>query len=389
VTAFDPDRLSTADLGYFFDDRHQKLAGQLLAASKMVEAADGHAAVARAMGSAGLYRWFVPDDGKVDVRCLCVIREMLGYISPLADAVFAVHGLGSYPIVLAGSEQQKSLLDGCRSGERIGAFALTEPEAGSDVASMKTSATADGDDFVLNGDKTLISNVGIASHYIVFAKVGPEADPQPGHRNITAFVVDSGAEGLTEVPFEVNVDHPIGALEFRNCRVSSTAVLGEVGGGFGLAMHTLDSFRISVGAAAVGMARRALDEAVAHVTSRVQFGKTLGEQQLVQAHLADSATQLDAARLLVLRAAHSKDHSSGDKSERTRLSSEAAKAKLFATEAAQTIIDRAVQLHGGRGVTSGEVVENLYRAIRPLRIYEGTSEILRLIIGRAIIGGVR
>lgn len=362
--------LSVSDLPLFFDDRHHQLAATL---GPIDETDD--AACARRMGELGLYEHLVPE-GAVDVRSLVLIREHLGYVSPMADAIFAVQGLGAYPVALAGSEQQKrDLLPRFRSGEAIGAFALTEPEAGSDVAAMRTTAQRDGDHFVLNGDKTLISNVGIASHYTVFAN----ADPSAGRKGITAFVVPADTPGLRAEPIAMAIEHPIGALQFSDCRIGADAVLGEVGGGFRLAMQTLDTFRVSVGAAAVGMARRAYDEALRHVTRRVQFGKPLAEQQLVQGYLAEMSTDLDAARLLVLRAAHAKDTGGG------RVTSEAAKAKLFATEAAQVIIDKAVQLHGGRGVTSGYVVEELYRAIRPLRIYEGTTEIQKLIIARTVI----
>ncbi|HUH00616.1 MAG TPA: acyl-CoA dehydrogenase family protein, partial [Kofleriaceae bacterium] len=332
--------------------------------------------VAREMGERhGLYELLLPADGTADVRALCLARELLGYASPLADAIFAVQGLGSYPVLVAGSDEQRhALLDRFRSGALIGGFALTEPEAGSDVASIATTARRDGDGWVLDGDKTLISNVGIAGSYVLFAN----ADPSAGRKGITAFLVPSDAPGLTETAIALGVDHPIGGLVLRGCRVAADAVLGEVGGGFKLAMQTLDTFRVTVGAAAVGMARRALDESVARVRARVQFGKPLAEQQIVQSYLAEMATELDAARLLVLRAAHAKDGG------RERVTTEAAMAKLYATEAAQRIIDTAVQLHGGLGVTSGTAVENLYRSIRPLRIYEGTSEIQRLIIGRAI-----
>jgi len=375
-------KLSTDDLGLFFDPRHHQLAAELRrVAPAIAEASVGEGAdarVAAAMGEAGLYGWLLPAGGAADVRALCLVREMLGQVSPAGDAIFAVQGLGSYPVLLAGTDAQKQvLLDRFRSGQLIGAFALTEPEAGSDVASLATAARRDGDGWVLDGRKTLISNVGIAGSYVVFAN----ADPAAGRKGITAFVVPADAPGLREVPIELSVDHPLGGLELDGCRVGADALLGAVGGGFALAMQTLDTFRVSVGAAAAGMARRALDEATARVSARVQFGKPLAAQQLVQAHLADMATELDAARLLVLRAAHLKDSGA------ERVTTEAAMAKLYATEAAQRIIDAAVQLHGGLGVTSGAVVENLYRAIRPLRIYEGTSEIQRIIIGRAVAKG--
>jgi len=318
-----------------------------------------------------LYRWLLPESGEADVRSLCLVRELLGYASPLGDAIYAVQGLGAYPLLLAGTEQQKAVLADLRSGERIAGFALTEPEAGSDVSSMRSTAKREGDGWRITGHKTLISNVGIADQFVVFANANPAA----GRKGITAFVVEAKADGVTSERIQLSDDHPIGDLKFDNCPAQ---LLGEVGGGFKLAMQTLDRFRVSVGAAAVGMARRAFDEAAHHVRSRVQFGKPLAEQQLVQAHLANMATDLDAARLMVLRAAHKADTSD------ERVSREAAMAKLFATEAAQRIVDTAVQLMGGRGVVHGHPVEHLYRAVRPLRIYEGTSEIQRLIIGRGI-----
>lgn len=412
-------KLSTDDLALFFDPAHDQLAvglrrarAELARAEQADSAHERHAAVARAMGTVGLYHWLLPGAGDAagqtgepgdtvarpvesvaDVRALCLIREFLGYVSPLADAIFAVQGLGSYPVLLshasaaaaaADSGIRFELLSACRAGTSIGGFALTEPEAGSDVASMRSTARRkpDGDEreYLLSGQKTLISNVGIAAHYVVFANANPDA----GRRGICAFLVKSGSPGLREQAIELNVDHPMGALHMDDC---PGVLLGEMGAGFRLAMQTLDTFRVTVGAAAVGMARRALDEALAHVKGRVQFGAPLAANQVIQSMLANMATELDAARLLVLRAAHAKDRAMRAQVERERraeLSQQAAMAKLYATEAAQRIIDSAVQLFGGRGVTSGQVVENLYRSIRPLRIYEGTSEIQRLIIGRTL-----
>ena len=366
-------QLSTADLPVFFEPRHHALAERLAQIAPRIEAASEHDLAAE-MGRCGLYEHLLPD-GDVDVRSLCLIREMLGAISPLADSIFAVQGLGSYPIALAGSDRQRAqLLPRFRAGDDIASFALTEPEAGSDVASMTTVARRDGDEFVIDGEKTLISNVGIASYYTVFAN----ADPGAGRGGISAFIVPAGTPGSREQPIELGFDHPIGALFFDGCRVPATALIGEQGGGFLLAMRTLDTFRVSVGAAAVGMARRALHVTLDHIRSRHQFGKPLAAQQIVQAYIAEMATELDAARLLVLRAAYGKDSGAA------RVTTEAAMAKMYATEAAQRIIDKAVQLHGGRGVVSGAVVEKLYRAIRPLRIYEGTTEIQKLIIARAL-----
>lgn len=367
--------LSNADLGVFFAEHHHALAERLLAAARSLEGEHRPASIARRMGDElGLYALLAPS-GRIDVRALCLAREALGYFSPLADAIFAVHGLGLTPLRLGGSaEQRQAQLSAAIAGERIFGFALTEPEAGSDVASLRTSARREAGDWVLSGQKTLISNVGLAHAFIVFAS----ADPPAGKRGISAFLVPADTPGLALEPMTMSVDHPIGALSFDDCRVPASALVGEVGQGLRLALGTLDTFRVTVGAAAVGMARRALDETLARVAARQQFGVALASQQLVQVQLAEMATELDAARLLVLRAAHLRDTSEG------RIPREVAMAKLYATEAAQRIIDRAVQLHGGVGVSAGSVVERLYREIRPLRIYEGTSEIQQLIIGKSL-----
>jgi acyl-CoA dehydrogenase len=319
-----------------------------------------------------------PSEDRVDVRALCVLREALAYVSPLADSVFAVQGLGSYPLVLAASFRRRAeLLRDVVSGKRIAGFALTEPEAGSDVASMRTTARrerGESDGWVLDGEKVFISNVGIANHFIVFAN----ADPAAGKRGISAFFVEADAPGLTLEPIATAVDHPLGRLVMDSCRVPHDALIGDVGHGMRLALGTLDVFRTSVGAAAVGMAQRALDETVRRVTTRVQFGQPLSDFQLTQAALADMATDVDAARLLVCRAAWLKDRGA-------KATGEIAMAKMFATEAAQRVIDRAVQLHGGLGVVSGSIVERLYREVRPLRIYEGTTEIQKLILGSTLV----
>lgn len=372
--------LSSADLDVFFDERHQTLAAELARAAPEIEKASAWSAageararaLARSMGQMGLYEWLLPRTPSVDVRALCLVREMLGYVSPLADAIFAVQGLGAFPLVASGAAPAEA--DELRRGDAIAAFALTEPEAGSDAGSLRCAARRDGSGWVLDGEKTLISNAGLATHYLVFATV----DPSAGKKGITAFWVPAQADGLEVSPMALGVEHPIGRLRLRGCRAD--AVIGEVGGGFALAMRTLDTFRVTVGAAAVGMARRAFDEARAHVTSRVQFGAPLSDTQLVQAHLADMLCDLDGARLMVLRAALAADRGG-------QVTVPAAMAKLVATESAQRVVDRAVQLLGGRGVCHGEVVETLYRAVRPLRIYEGTSEIQRIVIGRAIARG--
>jgi acyl-CoA dehydrogenase len=366
-------RLSTDDLTMFFDASHGALADKLRAIAPALDGADDRTAVS-VMGSNGLFELVAPANGKTDARSLCLAREMLGYVSASADSIFAVQGLGVHSILLAGSAEQRAEVGAFARGERVAAFAVTEPEAGSDVASIQMRAVASGDGYRLDGDKLFISNLGIADHATVFAST----DPAAGAQGLTAFWVPLDAKGVTVKPLVATAPHPIGALELRGVVVPESARIGDAGQGMKLAMQTLDAFRVSVGAAAVGMARRAMDEAIGFVTKRVQFGKPLAEQQLVQAHIADMAVDLDAARLLVLRAAHRKDTVGG------RVTTEVSIAKLGATEAAQRVIDRAVQLLGGRGVMAGNVVEHLYRAIRPLRIYEGTSEIQRTIIGRAL-----
>jgi acyl-CoA dehydrogenase len=379
-------RLSTDDLAMFFAESHKALASRLRAAAAAIEAVelpgrhvteferDRSAAAALAEGA--LFELVVPN-GKLDTRGLCLAREMLGYVSPRADSIFAVQGLGTHALVLAGTADQKSQLKAYARGAGIAAFALTEPDAGSDVAAIQTRATPTADGYRLDGDKLFISNLGIADHATVFATT----DPSLGSAGLTAFWVPLDAPGVTIKPMQAIAAHPIGALELRGVTVPPAARIGEVGQGMKLAMQTLDAFRVSVGAAAVGMARRALDEALGFVTRRTQFGKLLSEQPLVQAHLADMMVDLDSARLLVLRAAYLKDTTDA------KVTTEVSIAKLGATEAASRVIDRAVQLFGGRGVMAGAVVEHLYRAIRPLRIYEGTSEIQRTIIGRALAKG--
>jgi acyl-CoA dehydrogenase len=381
-------QLSSDDLPMFFTEAHVRLAERLRAAALAFaaielpgahpdDAARDRAAVA-ALSEQGLFELVVPRAGAtgpmVDLRAVCLTREMLGYVSPRADSILVCQGLGTHAIGAAGSPELRAELAAFARGERIAAFALTEPEAGSDVAAIATRATEVADGYRLDGDKLFISNLGIADHAVVVATV----DPARGHAGLTAFWLALDAPGVTVRPLTAIAAHPIGALELRGAVVPAAARIGEVGQGMKLALDTLDAFRASVGAAAVGMARRALDEAIGFVTVRRQFGKPLSEQPLVQAHLADMVVDLDAARLLVLRAAHGKDTTGG------KLTTEVSIAKLGATEAAHRVIDRAVQLFGGRGVMANAVVEQLYRAIRPLRIYEGTSEIQRTIIGRAL-----
>ncbi len=377
--------LSTDDLPMLFAPHHAALAERLRAAAPALAAAEQVAgdeaardrAAAAALAAAGLFELVVPASGAVDSRALCLARELLGHVSARADSIFAVQGLGTHPALIAGAGAAHLDLAPFRAGAAIAAFALTEPGAGSDVAAISTRAERDGDGWRLTGDKCFISNLGLASHATVFASV----DPAARHKGLAAFWVPLDRPGVTVVPAQASAPHPIGSLQLRGVALGAEALIGTVGAGFGLAMATLDAFRVSVGAAAVGMARRGLDEATAHVRARVQFGKPLAEQPLVQAHLADMVVDLDAARLLVLRAAWLKDERGG------KVTREVSIAKLGATEAAQRVVDRAVQLLGGLGVMHGGVVEHLYRAIRPLRIYEGTSEIQRTIIGKLVAAG--
>jgi acyl-CoA dehydrogenase len=372
---------SFRDLPMFFDPAHAELGATLVAALGAPDPALHVAAqVIPRLGSMGLLDLVVPKPGsRVDVRSLSLAREAVAYASPLADGIFAVQGLSAHPVVLSPAfPRRDEVLLAMRRGERTGGFALTEPEAGSDVASMRTTARREGAGWVLDGEKVFISNVGIAHHFVVFAN----ADPAAGKRGITAFFVEAGAPGLSLEPIATSTDHPLGKLVLDGCRIPESHVVGELGQGLRLALGTLDVFRTSVGAAAVGMAQRALDETVARVTTRRQFGQRLADFQLTQATVADMATQLDAARLLVYRAAWLKDR--GTDAIATPPPVAVAMAKMFATEAAQGIIDQAVQLHGGLGVVASSVVEGLYRDIRPLRIYEGTTEIQKLIIGAAL-----
>ncbi len=313
----------------------------------------------------------------LDVRTLCLARDILARHSGLADFAFAMQGLGSGPITLFGTPELKAAyLPKVAEGRQIGAFALSELEGGSDVAGLRMTARRDGNHFVLDGRKTWISNAGIADHYVVFARTG-EA---PGAKGLSAFVVDADNPGLRVAErIEVIAPHPLGTLAFENCRVPASHLLGKPGDGFKIALATLDVFRSTVGAAALGFARRALDEAVARVGSREAFGQKLAEFQATQMRLADMATEIDAAALLIYRAAWTRDCVA------ERVTREAAMAKLYATEAAQRVIDGAVQLWGGLGVTRGVPVERLYREIRALRIYEGTSEIQKLVIASQVL----
>jgi acyl-CoA dehydrogenase len=325
------------------------------------------------IGAAG---WLTSID-RQDLRAIALIRDAIAAVNPLGDAVVALQALGGTPIVIAGSQAQRERwLPGILEGRTMTAFAMTEPEAGSDVASMQTSARRDGAGWIISGGKHLISNAGIADLHVVFAVTTPGG----GSRGISAFLVPSDAPGLLFAgPQTMAAPHPLGRLQFQECRVGADALLGQVDHGFKLGMATLDRLRPTVGAAACGMAARALDEAVAHAGSRRQFGQPLGDFQLVREKLGRMATELDAARLLVYRAAWLKDRGAA------RITSEAAMAKSFATEAAQRIVDEAVQILGGAGVLIGSPVERLYRAVRALRIYEGATEVQRLIVGGALL----
>ena len=330
-------------------------------------------------GCTGLLRYAVAyPDLKLDVRSLCLVREALSYSSSLADLAFVMQGLGTYAISLAAPEHVREFwLARAQSGKSIAAFALTEPEAGSDVASIATTARLEGDTYIIDGHKRFISNAGLADFYTVFVKTGTRED---GGSQISAFVVGAKMPGFVLSKRTTMLSpHPIGEIEFKGLRVPAQNIVGAEGDGFQLAMKTLDTFRASVGAAACGMARRALDEAIAYARTRKQFKQTLSQHQIIREKLADMSTELDAARLLVYRAAHLKDTSSG------LATKEASQAKVYATEVACRIVDQALQIHGGSGLVRGSVVERLYRDIRALRIYEGTSEIQKLIIASHVL----
>ncbi|GAB7547239.1 acyl-CoA dehydrogenase family protein [Cupriavidus ulmosensis] len=369
----------------FFDDAHRELEQRLDAwatASLKVDHSDTDAAcraLVRQLGAAGWLRYCVPAAyggalDTLDSRSLCLLRETLARHDGLADFAFAMQGLGSGAITLAGSDAMRErYLPRVARGEAIAAFALSEPDAGSDVAAMQCRAVQDGEHYVLDGVKTWISNGGIADFYCVFARTG-EA---PGARGISAFVVDADTPGLTIAErIDVMAPHPLATLRFENCRVPKAARLGEAGQGFKVAMMTLDIFRASVAAASLGFGRAALDEALARATARPMFGGVLADLQLTQAAIGDMATAIDSAALLTYRAAWLRDVAG------VRTTREAAMAKMVATENAQQVIDRAVQMFGGLGVKVGTRVESLYREIRSLRIYEGATEVQKLIIAR-------
>jgi acyl-CoA dehydrogenase len=373
----------------FFEPRHAALE-QALDAWAAQHIAHGHGddvdaacrQLVRQLGEGGWLRHAIGGTAhggvgeSIDTRAICLIRETLARHNGLADFAFAMQGLGSGAISLFGSEANRAdYLPRVARGDAIAAFALSEPQAGSDVAAMQCAAVRDGDHYVLNGEKTWISNGGIADFYVVFARTGE----QPGARGISAFIVDADTPGFA-IAERINViaPHPLARLTFTDCRIPAAKRLGEAGQGFKVAMATLDVFRTSVAAAALGFARRALDEALARATQRQMFGQVLADFQLTQAKLAEMATGIDTSALLTYRAAWQRDQGG-------KVTKEAAMAKLHATETAQQVIDAALQMFGGLGVVSGQIVESLYREIRALRIYEGATEVQQLIIARELL----
>ncbi len=390
-------KASTAHLGLpFFDDVHRTLGQQLAdwVPAQQVDESDDRSACrqwVQRLGDAGWLRYCVPAGNggalggaleKLDSRALVILRETLAFHSPLADFAFAMQGLGSGAITLAGTpEQQAAYLPAVARGEKIAAFALSEPDAGSDAGAMTTSADQADGQWALNGRKTWISNGDLADFYVTFAKT----DASAGTRGITAFIVDARVAGLdSSEHIAVMSPHPLATLRFAHCRIPATAQLGALHGGFKLAMQTLDIFRASVAAAALGMARRALAEAVRFSRERRMFGQTLADFQLTQAKIGEMAALIDAAALLTYRAAWLRDDSE-QRAAGTRVTTEAAMAKMTATENAQRVIDMALQMHGGMGVKVGTRIESLYREIRSLRIYEGATEVQQLIIGKSVL----
>lgn len=370
----------------FFEDRHRDHAERLeqwCARNLPVDHGDVDAACKKLVAMLGEAGWLLPtavdpdDPRPLDVRKLCLTRETLARHDGLADFAFAMQGLGTGAISLFGTDGQRQWLKKTRRGEALSAFALSEPRSGSDVANMEMTATRDGGDYVLSGEKTWISNGGIADVYTVFARTGEAA----GAKGISAFVVPADTPGLSVAErLQVIAPHPLARLAFDGVRVPASAMIGKPGEGFRIAMSVLDVFRSTVGAAALGFSRRALDETVARVRDRQLFGAPLFDLQMVQGHVAGMALDVDAAALLVYRAAWTKDSGAA------RVTREAAMAKLYATDRAQAVIDRAVQLHGGDGVRKGHIVESLYREIRALRIYEGASDVQKVVIARQVMG---
>ncbi|MCM0035998.1 MAG: acyl-CoA/acyl-ACP dehydrogenase [Burkholderiaceae bacterium] len=379
---FNPDSLKLP----FFDDSHRALYADIKAWSAAALTnrvhtgnVDEHCVkLTRQLGDAGWLRYCVPAEyggalKELDSRNLCLMRQALGYYDGLADFAFVMQGLGSGPISLFGSEALKQkYLPHVACGKMLAAFALSEPDAGSDVAAMTTRATRTNQGYRLNGVKTWISNADIADFYTVFAQV--ENDEADG---VTAFVVDANTPGLRVTErFDVCAPHPIGTLTFTDCDIPVSQRIGDAGKGFKVAMHNLDVFRASVGAAALGFAEAALDMGIARATSRPMFGATLADLQITQAAIGEMSTEIDASTLLIYRAAWERDVL------RQRTTKSAAMAKMYATESAQRVIDRCVQLHGGLGVKVGHPMEMLYREIRALRIYEGATEVQQVIIAR-------
>lgn len=367
----------------FFEDRHRELSEALegwCGANLPCDHSDVDAAcikLVRDLGDAG----FLQHSGGVelDVRSLCLIRETLARHDGLADFSFAMQGLGMGAVSLFGSDLQREWLKRTRAGLALSAFALTEPGSGSDVANIATTAEKSGNEYLLKGEKTWISNGGIADVYVVFARTG-EA---PGAKGLSAFLVPANTPGFAvEERLETIAPHPLARLSFTDMRLPAEAMIGAPGQGFRIAMAVLDVFRSTVGAAALGFARRALEETLDRATSRKIGGAPLAELQMVQGHIADMALDIDASALLIYRAAWTKDMGA------TRISREAAMAKLYATDKAQEVIDKAVQIHGGDGVRKGSIVESLYREIRALRIYEGASDVQKVIIARQTLGGM-
>lgn len=390
-------RSAVEDYPFLFDEHHKAVAELAASVAPRLEGLDdlgetdpgaaGRRAIA-ILGEAGLLNFCVPPEyaagpaagmrkAALDVRALCLIREEIAVVSGLADGMVALQALGSYPVALAGSEAQKrAYLPSVANGTKIAAFAMTEREAGSDAAAISLEAKKTGDGYALTGEKMFISNAGIADGYVVFSRTGEE-----GPKGLSAIFVEPGkltSGKVSAKSMPMIAPHPIGSVTFEAAAVPAANLLGVEGEGLKIALTTLDVCRATVGAAANGFARRALGEAITRTKARVQFGKPLAEEPGVQAILAEMATDLDAARLLVYRAAWTKDQGVA------RITREAAEAKLFATEAAQRIVDQALQLHGGLGVTKGVAVERLYREVRSLRIYEGASEIQRVVIGRSV-----
>jgi acyl-CoA dehydrogenase len=371
----------------FFTDRERTLAAAIDEWGTVHLPVDHHdvdAACRKLVASLGRDGWLMhtaPDPdapAPLNVRTLCLMRETLARYDGLADFAFAMQGLGAGPISLFGNAEQRHWLKKTRAGAAIAAFALTEQKSGSDVADISATATRDGDSYIIDGEKNWISNGGIADFYVVFARTGEG----PGAKGLSAFIVPADAKGFSIAErIDVIAPHPLGRLAFDRVRLPASAMIGKPGEGFKIAMSTLDIFRSTVGAAALGFARRAMDETIERAKSRKLFGGALGDLQMVQGYIAEMAMDIDAAALLIYRAAWAKDNGAA------RVTREAAMAKLFATDRAQSVIDKAVQLHGGDGVRSGHVVERLYREIRALRIYEGASEVQKVIIARQMLSG--